>query len=163
MAEIAHVVEKSTPGGHNVPQLLPDETIFYEWSSFFTPVFRNIRNIARYHHLCFTAEKPGVVYLRELAHQEEVAFQMLHQPNFSFPDHVLTDPSINKGIALDRQWYLYEKVRPYCTEETADQVCPQPKEPKPAVGTHQPIPTGNASGATAAGQAKCVRPGHLQD
>ena len=158
MAEIAQVVEKSTPGGHNVPQLLCDETIFYEWSSFFTLVFRNNPNITEHHHFRFTAEKPGVVYLRELVDQEEVAFQMLLQPKLTFPDHVPSDPSVNKGIALDRQWYLYEKVLPYCTEETADQVCPQPKEPKPAAGTHQPGPTSNASGATAAGQAKCVQP-----
>ena len=59
--------------------------------------------ITKYHHFRFTAEKPGVVYLRELADHEEVTFQMLRQPKFTFPDHVLPEPSINKGIALGRQ------------------------------------------------------------
>ena len=103
------------------------------------PVSWNIPSITKYRHFPFTAKKPGVVYLQELADQEVVAFQMLRQPKLTFPDHVLPDPSINKGMALDRQWYLYEKVHPYCTEETADQVCPQPKELKPAAGTHQPV------------------------
>ncbi len=124
MAQIAEVVQKSTPGGHNIPQLLPDAQLFFEWKTFLCPVFCNIPNITRYHHFHFTAEEPGVVYLRELAHEDEVAFQMLREPDFIFPDSEMPEPTVNKGIPLDRQWYLFEKVRPYCPGETADLVCP---------------------------------------
>ncbi len=161
MAQVAEVVQRSTPGGHNVPQLLPDARLFYEWSSFFSLVFRNIPNITKYHHFRFSAEEPGVVHLRQLVDQEEVAFQMLRRRNFTFTTGELPEPTANKGIPLDRQWYLYEKVRPYCPEETADLVCPEPADPKPAAGAaaHQPGPAGDATAtAAAAGQAKRARP-----
>ena len=159
MAQVAEVVQQSTPGGHNIPQLLPDAQLFYEWNTYFTPVFRNIPNITKYHHFRFSADEPGVVHLRELADHEEVSFQMLRRRDFAFPEGEMPEPTENKGIPLDRQWYLFEKVRPYCPEETADLVCPEPAQPKPTGAAHQPGPAGDATAATAAaGQAKRARP-----
>jgi len=158
MANIAQVVQQSTPGGHNIPQLLPDAQLFYEWQSFFAPVFRNIPNITKYHHFYFSADEPGVVHLRELADKEEVTFHMLRQPDFAFPLGEMPEPTANKGIPLDRQWYLYEKVRPYCPEETADLVCPKPAEPKPAAAVHQPDPAGDATAASASRPSKRAKP-----
>ena len=37
-----------------------------------------------------------------------------------------------KGLELERQWYLYEKIRPLChTNLARDLTCPKPTLPKP--------------------------------
>ena len=155
MQQLAEVVRASTPGGHNVPQLIPEDApIFLEWKEFFIPVFCNIPDITQYHHFCFDAAHPGVVYLRKLVDKEEISFQMLRQPGFSFTVGELPMPTPNKGMPLEKQWYLYEKVRPYCPENTADIVCPEPEDPKSA--NPQLLPD-NAGGADIA-PAKCARP-----
>ena len=41
-------------------------------------------------------------------------------------------PNSQKEMPFERQWYLYEKMRPYCPENTADLACPEPEDPKPA-------------------------------
>ena len=36
-----------------------------------------------------------------------------------------------RGLSRDRQWYLYEHIREFCTtEEAADSTCPKPSLPK---------------------------------
>ena len=83
--QIAEVVRTSTPGGHNVLQLIPEDApMFFEWKEFFTPVFCNIPDITQYHHFRFDAAHHGVVYLRKLVDKEAISFQMLWQPGFSF-------------------------------------------------------------------------------
>ena len=34
------------------------------------------------------------------------------------------------GLSLERQWYLYERIREFCPEEDRDAVCPRPSTPK---------------------------------
>ena len=35
------------------------------------------------------------------------------------------------GLLLERQWYLYHKIRPYVQEECKDILCPRPEDPLP--------------------------------
>ena len=35
------------------------------------------------------------------------------------------------GLSIERQWYLYEQIRPFCPDEDKDTVCPLPLSPKP--------------------------------
>ena len=41
-------------------------------------------------------------------------------------------PITPQGLSLERQTYLYEKIREYCHEETRDMVCPAPAPPSEA-------------------------------
>jgi len=44
-----------------------------------------------------------------------------------------------KGLDPQRQWYLFEQIRPFCKSNlTADITCPQPNCPKPATKVAQP-------------------------
>ena len=77
-------VRASTPGGHNVPQLIPqDAPMFFEWKEFFTPVFRNSPDIMQYHRFCFDAVHPDVLYLKKLVDKEESSLQILRQPGLA--------------------------------------------------------------------------------
>ena len=46
-----------------------------------------------------------------------------HKTTYNVSD-ILKPP----GLTNKRQWYLFDKIRPYCSEETKDLVCPQPLE-----------------------------------
>ena len=37
----------------------------------------------------------------------------------------------NKVLHSDCQWYLFEKIRPFCSSQSADPVCPKPTVPNP--------------------------------
>ncbi len=36
-----------------------------------------------------------------------------------------------KGLSVERQWYLFEKIREFCPESDQDITCPKPSVPKP--------------------------------
>ena len=36
-----------------------------------------------------------------------------------------------KGLSDERQWYLYEQVSQFCTDDCQDLVCPRPATPNP--------------------------------
>ena len=48
-------------------------------------------------------------------------------------------PSVNNlpelivppGLSLERQWYLFQKIREFCSDATKDEVCPKPLQPLP--------------------------------
>ena len=41
-------------------------------------------------------------------------------------------------MSAERQWYLYDKIRPYCSDKAKDLTCPLPSVPRP--GTLVPTP-----------------------
>ena len=43
----------------------------------------------------------------------------------------------HQGMSAERQWYLYDKIRPYYSNKSKDLTCPLPSVPRP--GT--PVPT----------------------
>ena len=36
-----------------------------------------------------------------------------------------------KWDSIERQWYLFESIRPFCPQNDQDVTCPQPTAPKP--------------------------------
>ena len=44
----------------------------------------------------------------------------------------LPPPLISPGLSLQRQRYLFENIRDYCSETTKEQMCPMPTAPKPS-------------------------------
>ena len=73
----------------------------------------------------FDAKRPGVVLARTHCDAEPVEFQLLRNSAFLPPDSlpVLAPP----GLSIDRQTYLYEKIRPFCADEAKDITCPVPR------------------------------------
>ena len=138
MADIAEVVERSAVC--NTAQLVWDEDTEYvpthDWAAFLAPHIRKIAGIKQYHHFRFTSASPGTVYVRMYADSEERSLSLLKedwQPNpSSLPPYIQP-----KGLSDERQWYLYEKIRPFCSELQKEIVCPRPTSPNPK---RRPIP-----------------------
>ena len=109
-------------------------------------------------HLSFTAEKPGVVYLRELADQVRRKSLSRCCMTVGSPFQILSFqiPLVNKGISLNRQWYLFGKVCHLLPWKDCQLSVSKATEEKPNAGVCQPGPAGNASAA--AGQSKIAHP-----
>ena len=131
---IARIVRNSSQVGGNIPQVITatdGETLvkFFNWSQFLSEYFKVLPLITSYHTFRFDHQHPGVVFVRKYSQSPEHSIQILKcRPNATdTPQQILP-----KGLDLERQWYLFEKIRPFCScNLAADITCPQPSAPKP--------------------------------
>ena len=89
--------------------------------------------ITSYHIFRFDQQYPGMVFVREYSHSPKHSFQILksHPNATDRPQQILP-----KGLDIERQWYLFEKIRPFCSSRlAADITCPKPIAPKPHQGS----------------------------
>lgn len=50
--------------------------------------------------------------------------------------HTLPNRTHIRGLDSQRQWYLYEQIRPHCKSNlAADMTCPKPLMPKPSLSS----------------------------
>ena len=104
-----------------------------DWARFLSSHFRRLDGIKQYHHFRFERDHPGVVFLKKTAVAEEEERVLLR--GVWSPTPADKPPSITpQGLSLERQRYLFEKIREYCREDVRDLVCPNPD----TVATHSP-------------------------
>ena len=133
--DIAAVVEQSATINH--PQLVGthDGTIlvpFYNWSEFFDSHMAQtaLKGISQMHHFRFSAFNPGVVFVKNSCNDTEREIQLLKtpwQPTLANMPNIIPPP----GLTLERQWYLFNKIREFCPDKSKDIVCPKPSVPLP--------------------------------
>ena len=107
---------------------------WYDWTSFLGNYFRAIPGITQYHHFQASREFPGEIVCREFANSDDVKFQLLKKGInvSSFSSSNLPPIVTPKGLDAQRQWYLYEQIRPFCHSNlTKDITCPKPTVSKP--------------------------------
>jgi len=124
------VVRSSTDQAVNIPQLIVDPitqeqlVCVYKWSEFLDKFFKHIPHILSYQIFEVSSSKPGVFSLWKSSSSAIEEISILRNSAIGqLPEQIPL-----KGLSLDRQWYLYEYIREYCTtEEAADSTCPCPK------------------------------------
>ncbi|KAF3854302.1 hypothetical protein F7725_022357 [Dissostichus mawsoni] len=95
------------------------------WHDFLAPSFRPLPGIRRYHHIRFTSAEPGVVSAKELVDNQDESYMLLRPGGVS--DRVASPTELSPpGLDGKRHWYLYERIREFCTEEAKDITCPKP-------------------------------------
>ena len=95
--------------------------------------------IKKYHHFTIKSEDKGTVYRKISANGEENSINLLKhdwEPEPSVLPNVIPPP----GLSPNRQWYLYDKIRDFCTDETKDIVCPLPNVPRPTTDSSPQSP-----------------------
>ncbi|KAK9976582.1 hypothetical protein ABG768_021787 [Culter alburnus] len=132
LADIAEVVENSSPVSHlNIPQLvgIAEGKVLvqtFDWQQHLTHHFRRLPQIKSYQHFSFDAKRPGVVLAKTHCDAQPVEYQLLRD-RADLPSidglSVLAPPGLN----IDRQTYLYEKIRPFCADEARDITCQAPR------------------------------------
>ena len=170
MGCIARLVEQSSVVGANSAQLVHNSkgervVHFYEWSQFLLQYFKAIPGITSYHVFRFDCLHPGTVFVREHSQSPEKSVTILkgaHPDRGDHPTEILP-----KGLDLARQWYLYEKIRPFCSSNlSADISCPKPLLPKPSdnpsIGTSNISNTVNSAGTKRRQCSLCKGEGHTK-
>ena len=124
--DIVRVVESSAAINH--AQLVgtqSGETVVptFKWAEFLSSFLKRVPHIKRLNHFQFTSEDLGTVTVKRSCDGEEEKLDLINsQPSVEdFPEQAL--PS---GLSDARQWYLFQKIREFCSDETKDIVCPLP-------------------------------------
>ena len=113
----------------------------YDWQAFFSAAFQKLEGIKKLHHLRFTSDSPGCVYVREKSDSSEVKLCLLKHPD-QIPCFRELPPLLSPaGLPMQRHWYLYNKIREFCPERTRDVTCPRPVTPLEEQPTHSRSPS----------------------
>ena len=146
LMDIAKVVDDSAVC--NVSQLVSDETGIVvptrDWTSFFAPRMKKIQGIKKYHHFHFDSTNPGVVGMKVQSDSLVQSIQILKEEWSPQCDDL---PAIvpPKHFSAERQWYLYNSIRPFCPDGDKDVTCPLPQVPR--VGSRNSTPVRSPSPA----------------
>lgn len=132
ITDIAEVVRRSATV--NYPQLVGSYdgssfVNFYDWSSMFEDTTTAIKGITKFHHFRFSRHHPGRVFVKIASDEPERMINILKDRTWKPSTDVLPTIIDPPGLPLDRQWYLYNKIREFCPEEAKDLVCPLPSQP----------------------------------
>ena len=134
--DLVRVVESSANvnnvqlvGDQNGESIVP----MYDWVNFFGNSMKKIPLITKQHHFAFRSTS---VQIREFSDSSEKVITLYTNTSYSGFSEVITPP----GLSLQRKWYLHDKIREFCSQETSDLVCPKPDQPNPR-STPQPSPS----------------------
>lgn len=128
---------------HNVAQLAGREDgseviPIYDWTSFLKPHFKKIPGSKWYHHFICSVQEAEVITLKNSANGPETKFKMRKKTQIPHRDELpaVVPPA---GLSLERQWYLYNNIREFCTPATKDIVCPLPASPCPLAAQSEEV------------------------
>lgn len=117
----------------NIPQLigtLNGQCLVpsYNWSDHFDQhiVKTALKGIKKNHHFRFTSSSPGAVFVKKSCEDEEKKIVLLKDPSWQPSYDDLPDVLDPPGLSLERQWYLHDKIREFCSDNSKDMVCPKP-------------------------------------
>ena len=120
----------------NVPQLVGtlDGTCYvptYNWSEFFEQytIKTALKGIKGFQHFRFEAKSPGMVYVKCKSSDIEKKIKLAKDITWSPSANNLPKLIVPPGLSLERQWYLFQKIREFCSDATQDEVCPKPSQP----------------------------------
>ena len=121
--------------------------VTYNWQDYFSSFFTKVKGIKKLHHLRFSSSSPGLIFVKEKAGSAEVQINLLKVKDWSPNADELLPILPPPGLSLQRQWYLYSKIREFCSDYLKDATCPLPSEPadnlpsRPPSQVSSPSPT----------------------
>ena len=121
----------------------------YDWTTFLAKYIGKCVGIKSFHHLRFSESSKGHghVFIRSKSDSPEVDMKLL-KDDWSPDPTELPERLTPSGLTLNRQWYLYHKIREFCPDECKDLTCPEPSDaPPPATSA----PTGPATATSIPG------------
>ena len=102
----------------------------YDWTSFFAERMKKISGIKQFHHFQFSTANKGSVCLKIYSESNAESVKLLKDPTWRPKASELPMVVEPTGLSPSRQWYLYEKIRPFCTGDAKDTTCPLPAFPR---------------------------------
>ena len=88
-----------------------------------------LKGISQMHQFRFLANAPGCVYVKNSSDDKERKINLLNDKSWKTSLADLLTIIIPLGLSFERKWYLYNKIREFCPDNTKDLVCPLLPEP----------------------------------
>ena len=117
----------------------------YNWQEYFSTFCTKVKGIKKLHHLRFSSSSPGFIFVKEKAGSPEVKRSILKVKDWSPKADELPPILPPSGLPLQRQWYLYNKIREFCPDHLKDITCPLPSEPADNLPSQPPSPNNSPS------------------
>ena len=147
LSDLVRVVNESAAVNIAQPTALEDGSVVvktYNWQDYFATYCTKVAGIKKLHHLRFDSAHPGYIFVKEKSGSPEVKRCILKDKTWSPTVEQLPPVLTPSGLSLQRQWYLYEKIREYCPDNFQDITCPRPDRlvlTSPSSPPHSPTPT----------------------
>lgn len=107
-----------------------------DWQAHLRPFFRPLPGIKKFHQFRFEADSPGKVSIREApdspARKVDLFAAGVCQTQLPRTPPTRINPP---GLDLQRQLYLFSKIREFVADEWKDVVCPPPAQAPTRAGT----------------------------
>ena len=139
----------------------------YNWQDHFATYCTKVVGIKKLHHIRFNSAHPGQIFVKEKTGSQEEKRNIMKDPSWSPSREELPSVLLPSGLSLQRQWYLYEKIREFCPDELKDTTCPQPDQAVAPTPSTPPPPSSTTPPDTEPPPAKrtrlcglCRQPGH---
>ncbi|XP_045206991.2 uncharacterized protein LOC123559257 [Mercenaria mercenaria] len=98
-----------------------------QWKVFLADRFKKVPNIAKYHSFRFTADEPGVVYMKVSSTDEAEVRFVVCKTHLLEMDPSSIPPELSAGgLSSERHRYLYRHVRPLVRQPNRDCFCLPP-------------------------------------
>ena len=147
LSDLCSVVNDSAAVNIAQPTGLEDGSVVvttYNWQEYFSQFCTKVKGIKKLHHLRFSSSSPGFIFVKERAGDTEVKRSILKDANWKPQADQLPPVLPPSGLPLQRQWYLYEKIREFCPDHLKDTTCPRPGgpsvDPSPSRSPTPPTP-----------------------
>ena len=95
---------------------------FYDWNEHFNGHCKKLDGIK--HFILDSSSSPGVVKAKQTHIDTTMEFNLLTKTKLKPRKNDLPALVTPAGLCNNRQWYPYNKIRHYCSEDTKDLVCP---------------------------------------
>lgn len=132
--DLARIVERSSNVNIAQPvgnQLTGERIVpLFNWHNYLQAKFRKLSHIKQIHKFVFSSDCPGTVKISEFSNTVESTITLLRDATWSPSPAELPQLLYPSGLSNERQWYLYEKIRDFCSDDTKDIVCPLPCMPR---------------------------------
>lgn len=105
---------------------------FRKWANFFQEQgWKTIPKILSYYHFEFDRDFPGTVLCKKTLHDASTSYTigLLDEVALPISDSIFDE--VWTGMSPERQQELFNDLREYCSPETQDILCLEPKKPLP--------------------------------
>ena len=102
----------------------------YNWGQYFDQhtIKTALRGIKKIQHFHFSSSFPGKVKVSNELDGTETTITLRKDPSWTPSSVEHPELVVPPGLPLERQWYLYDKIREFCPDHCKDLVCPRPTE-----------------------------------
>ena len=131
-AQLATLVETSARIDYNHCQRYNNTIIYRDWTKWLSKYFKKLPGIKKYQHFIFDKDEKKIIVKTDLKGEEIKIDLIKTQHDFKSTRCYPPDCISPAGISVERQWYLYDKIREHIPDEAAKNLtCPRPSAPKP--------------------------------